>query len=320
MSVFGHWPQMEKEIEEEQYDADNYEAKMYGSALPEFNDLEKAEAIDAATARKGPHVGFMQGRVKFFNMLLRQIKRCGIQIQWGKRITEYYEKEEAGVGGTVLENCEHLEADIIVAAERIKTTSVQLLTGYSPEPKDSGQSMYRTGYAPDFTKHDPAVLEHWPVKPGDKPEWQFWLSNGLHLSAMISSDMVVWGLTHEDEYGNDCDETYDWQPNADPNLVHWELRWRDLNRQWTSDGGRIVQVGDSAHPFLPASGNGATQALEDAVSLAKCLQLAGRSNAAVATKVHNRLRYERFSCAQMMSFVNTQQHHFTDWTMIAVNP
>jgi 2-polyprenyl-6-methoxyphenol hydroxylase-like FAD-dependent oxidoreductase len=103
-------------------------------------------------------------------------------------------------------------------------------------------------------------------------------------------------------------------------LVHWKLRWRDLNRQWTSDGGRIVQVGDSAHSFLPASGNGATQALEDAVSLATCLQLAGRSNAAVATKIHNRLRYERISCAQMMSFVNTQQHHFTDWTMIAVNP
>jgi uncharacterized FAD-dependent dehydrogenase len=121
MSVFRHWPQMEKEIEEEQYDADvsywqNYGAKIYGPAPPEFNDPEKAEAIDAATARKGPHVGFMQGRVKFFNMLLRQIKRCGIQIQWGKRVTEYYEKEEAGVGGVVLENGEHLEADIVVAA------------------------------------------------------------------------------------------------------------------------------------------------------------------------------------------------------------
>ena len=79
-------------------------------------------------------------------------------------------------------------------------------------------------------------------------------------------------------------------------------------------------MGDSAHSFLPASGNGATQALEDATSLATCLQLGGRSNAAIATKVHNRLRYERISCAQKMSFVNTQQHHFTDWSAIASNP
>lgn len=103
-------------------------------------------------------------------------------------------------------------------------------------------------------------------------------------------------------------------------LVHWKLRWRDLNKEWTSPGGRIIQVGDSAHSFLPASGNGATQALEDATSLATCLQLGGRSNAAIATKIHNRLRYERISCAQKMSFVNTQQHHFTDWSTIAENP
>lgn len=103
-------------------------------------------------------------------------------------------------------------------------------------------------------------------------------------------------------------------------LVHWKLRWRDLSENWTSPGGRIIQVGDSAHSFLPASGNGATQALEDATSLATCLQLGGRSNAAIATKVHNRLRYERISCAQKMSFVNTQQHHFTDWSAIAEKP
>jgi 2-polyprenyl-6-methoxyphenol hydroxylase-like FAD-dependent oxidoreductase len=87
-----------------------------GPAPPEFNDPEKQEAIEAAAAREGPHVGFMQGRIKFFSMLLRQIKRCGIEIQWGKRVVEYYEKEAEGLGGVKLDDGECMEADIVVAA------------------------------------------------------------------------------------------------------------------------------------------------------------------------------------------------------------
>ena len=50
----------------------------------------------------------------------------------------------------------------------------------------------------------------------------------------------------------------------------------------------MVQVGDSAHSFIPTSGNGATQALEDAITLATCLELGGGSrNAPLAAKIYN---------------------------------
>lgn len=66
---------------------------------------------------------------------------------------------------------------------------------------------------------------------------------------------------------------------------YFEGRWRDLRRKWTSPGGHMVQVGDSAHSFIPTSGNGATQALEDTITPATCLQLGGGSrNASLATK------------------------------------
>lgn len=51
-----------------------------------------------------------------------------------------------------------------------------------------------------------------------------------------------------------------------------------------------MQIGDAAHSFLPSSGNGATQGMEDAVSLAACLQIAGKENVPWATRVHNKLR------------------------------
>jgi 2-polyprenyl-6-methoxyphenol hydroxylase-like FAD-dependent oxidoreductase len=76
-------------------------------------------------------------------------------------------------------------------------------------------------------------------------------------------------------------------------LVDWKLMWRDPQPNWVSPLGRVVQVGDSAHTFLPHSGNGASQAIEDAISLATCLQVGGKSNTASATIIHNKLRYAR---------------------------
>lgn len=74
-------------------------------------------------------------------------------------------------------------------------------------------------------------------------------------------------------------------------IINFELLWRDPQPSWTSPAARVVQIGDCAHSFLPASGNGATQAIEDAVSLASCLQIGGRENIARSVKAHVRLRY-----------------------------
>ena len=67
--------------------------------------------------------------------------------------------------------------------------------------------------------------------------------------------------------------------------------WRDPQPQWASQGGRIVQLGDAAHPFLPTSLSGGTMAMEDAYSLAACLSIGGKGDVPLATKVHNKLRY-----------------------------
>ena len=70
----------------------------------------------------------------------------------------------------------------------------------------------------------------------------------------------------------------------------FKLMWREPQPTWISPLGRVVQIGDAAHTFLPSSGNGATQAIEDAVSLATCLRLAGKEDVGLATRVHNKLR------------------------------
>ena len=73
-------------------------------------------------------------------------------------------------------------------------------------------------------------------------------------------------------------------------VVDYKIMWRNPNPKWVSPGGLIVQLGDSAHSFLPTSANGATQAMEDGISLAACLKLAGKNNIVLATRVHTALR------------------------------
>lgn len=81
-------------------------------------------------------------------------------------------------------------------------------------------------------------------------------------------------------------------------VVRWKLCCRNSQPKWHSDGGHIIQLGDSAHSFIPSSGNGASMALEDAMSLPECLRLGGKDGIALAVRAHQLLRY-----------VGTRLHH-----------
>lgn len=95
-------------------------------------------------------------------------------------------------------------------------------------------------------------------------------------------------------------------------VVDWKLRWRDGAEQWTSDRGRLLRLGDAAHAFFPTAGNGAVQAIEDALSFAECLRIAGKDDVPLATKVHNKLRFQRTSILQQTGVVNREELHFAD--------
>jgi salicylate hydroxylase len=52
-------------------------------------------------------------------------------------------------------------------------------------------------------------------------------------------------------------------------LLHFGLYYRHFRRKWSQ--GRVVLLGDSCHATLPYVGQGANQAIEDAIYLASCL-------------------------------------------------
>ena len=156
---------------------------------------------------------------------------------------------------------------------------------------------------------------------------------------------MIWGLTYKE--GEDQDTTESWHDTVTnervlktlddtpgwceaiealvkrtppDHIVHWPLLWRDPQPVWHTQTGRIIQIGDAAHSFLPTSGNGATQAIEDAITIAECLKQGGKQKIPLAVKTHNLLRFDRVSCAQRIGFENAQRWHKQDFSKGPPNP
>lgn len=67
-----------------------------------------------------------------------------------------------------------------------------------------------------------------------------------------------------------------------PSCLDWKICYRDPIPTWVSKSHKIVLLGDSCHPHLPTSAQGASQATESAAVLAVCLRLAGKENIDIA--------------------------------------
>jgi salicylate hydroxylase len=82
----------------------------------------------------------------------------------------------------------------------------------------------------------------------------------------------------------------------------WGLYDREPLARWTQ--GRLTLLGDAAHPMLPHAGQGANQAIEDAVALAAVLARADRASAPRALQIYERLRRTHTAGVQAKSRSN----------------
>ncbi|GAB7330148.1 hypothetical protein MBLNU13_g01824t1 [Cladosporium sp. NU13] len=194
---------------------------------------------------------------------------------------------------------------------------------------------------------DPEVKEAYSLKDGVDPIVRTYFAPGSYALTLTRKDVVVWIINHDvtgseaeswnntieadevlEAMNNTPDGVSKWSPifqrlvkcTPPKTIINFELWWRDPQLQWASPSSRVVQIGDSAHSFLPSSGNGATQAFEDAVSLASCLQIGGKKNIEEAVNVHKTLRFTRTACAQKIGFANAELLQKTDWAQVKIDP
>ncbi|KAJ6134744.1 hypothetical protein N7523_001066 [Penicillium sp. IBT 18751x] len=275
-------------------------------------------------------------RSKLHSVLYEYASQLGIPVEFSATATEFFETES--YGGVVLSDGRTLTADVVVAADGVGSKSWALVVGSKEPPISSGFVLYRVTFPVAPALENPVIAKEFG---GFKDRAFLHAGPGAHIVTCKSKNDICWLLTRREE--SDIEEedwakttsidkalkaVEGWDPlvteiiKATPNhtVLDWKLMWRNPQPQWASPSGRVIQIGDAAHPFLPTSASGGTMAMEDAYSLAACLRLAGKKNVSLATKVHNHLRFERVSCAQKMGFKNREVYHNTDWDFVAKHP
>jgi 2-polyprenyl-6-methoxyphenol hydroxylase-like FAD-dependent oxidoreductase len=103
-------------------------------------------------------------------------------------------------------------------------------------------------------------------------------------------------------------------------VIDWKLVYREPLPTWISPKRRIALIGDAAHPFLPTSIQGASQSMEDGVTMAVCLRRAGKESVQEALRVFEALRYERVKGSQKTGETTRDRWHKADWDEVRKNP
>ncbi|KAF2175286.1 FAD/NAD(P)-binding domain-containing protein [Zopfia rhizophila CBS 207.26] len=276
-------------------------------------------------------------RGELHNIIYNHAKDRGIDIRLGQRVTDYFETDESA--GVVVNEKTRIVADVVVAAEGVRSRGRKIVLGFEDNPKSSGYAVYRAWFPGDIIASND-MLKHLVVN-GDTH--QGWIGPDLHFlaSSLKGGKEFNWVFTHVDDgnieeswqFPGKVDEALKyiegWAPivteivKATPKtgrLIDHKLVYRDPLPTFISPKARIALIGDAAHPFLPTSIQGASQSIEDGVALAVCLELAGKTNVPLAVRAYEKIRYGRVHKAQAMGVKTREKWHKANWDSIWDDP
>ena len=250
---------------------------------------------------------------------------CGIPINLGRRVQEYFEDEHQA--GIVLENGDKVVGDLVIGSDGVRSKARELVLGYVDKPKSSGYAIFRAWFPNTDMITDPKTAHF--CNNGDT--FNGWIGPDVHFlfSTIKNGSDCCWVMTHKDyadieeswslpgRLEDVCKVVEGWDPlcktivskTPEDKLVDWKLVYRDPLPRWVSGQGRIALLGDAAHPFLPTSIQGATQAMEDGVAMAVCLKRAGKGNVPNAVRAYQEIRYDRARAVQKTGEANRDMWH-----------
>ncbi|KAH8663391.1 putative monooxygenase [Tricladium varicosporioides] len=324
--IFLSWPGMNERLEPITWNTDGLTIKSW-----------KGEHIldqDFGSKEQGYGKNYNGHRGDIHEAVFNYATEIGIDIRLGHKVVDYFESDtEAGV----VANGERFVGDVVLSGDGVRSLGRTIVLGHEDKPKPSGYAIYRAWF-------DASALQGIPDF-----EWMF--TKGQEICAWIGPDIhfiiattkkhndLSWVCTHKDD--KDVEEGWmaeapiadarkhleGWDPlihkilDATPDpIIDWKLVYRDPLPTWISPKRRTAVIGDAAHPFLPTSIQGASQAMEDGTTLAVCLQKSGKERVQEALQVFEALRYERVRAAQKTGETTRDIWHKADWNEVKKNP
>ena len=249
-------------------------------------------------------------RADLLQMLLERIPTATIHP--GHRCTGFSQDDASAT--LHFDNGTTVSADVVIGADGIHSTLQRYVTPPSP-PLPSGSVAYRGLITAASVDWPPGQMRNW-LGPGKHflvfPVRANTLVNYVGFVASSELTRESWSAPGDPEALRR--EFAGWDPRVEAILDQvqscfwWGLYDREPLSTWTS--GRLTLLGDAAHPMLPHVGQGANQAIEDAVALATVLEGADAASAPAALQLYERVRRPHAAKVQGSSRVNGARYDF----------
>lgn len=249
-------------------------------------------------------------RFRFYHRahLLRELgtaaHAAGAKIHLGVAVTSVSQD------GVLQTTSGSMEADLVVGADGIRSTMRFFCNPAAKDAQFTGQVAWR-GIIPASNV---------------PPEARIWMAPGRHLVTYPLADNMLnivavqerdsWadeGWDHADDPANLQAAFADCAPNLQHLLANlesprlWGLFRHDVASVWSR--GKVVLLGDAAHPTLPFLAQGANLAIEDAYVLARCLT--EHKSVQSACRRYQQLRRDRVVRAIAAANANAQNYHLS---------
>ena len=171
--------------------------------------------------------------------------------------------------------------DVVIASDGLKSVVRDTLFATQP-PTYTGFLTWRglvdadavpgLSVVPHFASYpsEGRMFARYPLRHGRQVNW---VANAYHPQATGQESWNDWTsvievLDHLSDYHKDVQRIIKASPNG--RCLRWALHSRKPLDSWIC--GRVVLLGDAAHPMTPFYGMGAGMAFEDAAILARCFE------------------------------------------------
>lgn len=255
--------------------AESLEERYYDMFTGEHVALRRRLGPEAEAVYGAPY--YSVHRADLLDALVRPLPPGTVRV--GSRVTGVRNEGDGVV--VELATGERLAADCCIAADGLKSRTRAQLVGEHPT-RSTGRKGWRA------TIPRASLPPHLPLAEG----LVLWLGDRRSVSSYpVRPDLVYFGAwvpaeqVHEDDWETpgglaelrasfrdaspDIHACFDAIESSALSLFMTSVEYRLPIDRWAD--GRIVLAGDAAHPVIPAVGQGAAMALEDAVTIAACL-------------------------------------------------
>ena len=240
-------------------------------------------------------------RADLYRALQDEAERRGIEVEYGKNLVGAASLPGGGVRATFADGTQ-AEGDILIGADGIRSTVRTIIDPSAPAPRFV-PVLNVGGYA--HTKDvalsvEPGTFEmsfgkrmFFAYTVNDNGEiW--WFANPPRRDEPTSEELAAitdaqWRADLRDLLAGDDSPAIAILDATQHEIAAWPTYDMPSVPVWQKDS--MIVIGDAAHATSPASGQGASMAIEDAVILAKCLR--DMPDVATAFATYEGLRRER---------------------------